>query len=101
MTILSITLFIYSFKDSFNASENRSLRASLFVGLSASGIIPFIHLFCFNDYIQEAVKNPSTINWALGIIMYSLGVVIYVTRFPESSWPGKFCIWVRLKINRK
>ena len=94
MTSLSIFLFVYSFKDSFNATENRSLRAFLFVGLGFNAIIPVIHIMFFSHYIPESIQSPTFINWIFGIIMYLLGVYIYVSRFPESSWPGKFCIWV-------
>lgn len=94
MTVLSLFLFGYSFKDSFNSSESRKLRAILFVGLAASAVIPVIHIIIFKSYIPESVQNPAFINWLLGILMYLGGVFIYVSRFPESSWPGKFCIWV-------
>ena len=67
------------------------LRACIFVALGASGFAPMLH--------AAVVPGLGMGNFALGHILtasalYLTGTIIYVARFPESSWPGKYNIWV-------
>jgi adiponectin receptor len=73
--------------------ENRKFRGILFLIFGASAGLPVIHLVFFKSTIHGVLPNPTLINWVLGGLAYAFGVIIYITRYPEKKWPGKFCIW--------
>jgi adiponectin receptor len=96
ITIFSIAVFIFSLQPNFGVPSKRSLRGFLFLTLGLSTSLPMVHIIFFSNTITGMIPNPTLTNWVLGGICYVAGCLIYVNRFPERKWPGKFCIWVRI-----
>jgi len=90
ITIFSVIVFICSLIYDFNSPQRRTLKGTLFLCLGLSTAIPFIHIIFFKHYTPGIIQNPVLINWILGGISYIFGVFIYMWRFPEKYWPGKF-----------
>src|SRR5690349_18123524 len=94
ISIFAMIVFIYSFNPEFASPKNRNLRGVLFLTLGLSAALPMIHLCFFSNTIYGNIDQPTLINWVLGGLCYVVGCLIYINRFPERKWPGKFCIWV-------
>ena len=95
----SISLILPWFKF-FDSKEFAPYRIGLFCLTGASGVVPAIHsaLIFPIDFVaaeqisSSSVMNPSNvIHWgiALMFLFYSLGVIFYLTKFPESMFPGE------------
>ena len=97
ITILSVSIFIYSFNPDFGKPHKRRLRGFLFLTLGISAGIPIFHILLFSDSINGSIPNPNLLNWMFGGMCYIGGCLIYVSRLPEKRWPGKFCIIVIIK----
>ena len=89
VSIFSVATFTATFVPGFDQPSKRFLRGFLFSGLVVSALFPFIHLGCFN--VIGAVNEYTYTNSIFCILCYLLGVIIYMKRFPENLWPGKFC----------
>jgi adiponectin receptor len=89
-------VFVYSLHPNFGKPEYRSIRGFLFLTLGLSAGLPFLHLIFFNHHVPGHIENPTLLNWFIGGMCYVFGVLLYVKRFPECKWPGKFCIIVLL-----
>lgn len=90
ITIFAVVVFACSLKSDFNTPKRRSLRGILFSLLGVSTAAPFIHILFFSQYTPGIITNPQLSNWVIGGISYLFGAVIYIWRFPEKYWPGKF-----------
>ncbi len=93
ITIFAAAVLIFSLRPDFTAPAKRRLRGFLFLTLGLSAAIPIFHLAFFSWTITENISHPALINWALGGACYVGGCLIYINRFPEKHWPGRFCIW--------
>lgn len=89
ISVMSLLTFIATFMPGFDSSHNRHIRGLMFVALATLCLIPFVHLMFFD--IQGAVNYYVIQNKIYGLLCYLAGVIIYVKRFPEFIWPGKFC----------
>ncbi len=89
VSIFSICTFIVTFIPGFEKPDKRVKRGILFFGLGASALIPFLHLIFLN--VNGNILDYIIRNKILSLICYLIGVIIYVKRFPEYIWPGKFC----------
>ncbi|KAJ5364598.1 hemolysin-III family protein [Penicillium cataractarum] len=75
----------------FQGPKYRLFRALMFVATGLSGVAPLIHglsVFGMSQMMRKAL--PYTLAKA-GCLLS--GTSFYVTRFPESRYPGKFDLW--------
>jgi adiponectin receptor len=93
ISIFALTVLLFSFKSDFGEPSKRGLRGFLFLTLGLSTALPMIHLVFFSSTISENITSPSMLNWLFGGLSYVGGCLIYINRFPEKNWPGRFCIW--------
>jgi len=93
ITLFSVVVFICSLKPDFNSPAKRKLRGTLFLCLGVSTAVPFLHILFFGQYTPGIIINPTLRNWLIGGASYIFGVCIYMWRFPEKYWPGKFDFW--------
>lgn len=90
ITIFGVGTFLYSLTDDFNKPKRRTLRGTLFLIFGLCTGIPVLHMAIFGDKIKGYNPNIKLINWYLGGISYVTGVIIYILRYPEKKFPGKF-----------
>ncbi|KAL7946831.1 mPR-typeG-protein-coupled receptor [Trichoderma barbatum] len=87
----SLTIFIM-LNPNFQGKKFRVFRALAFVGTGLSGFAPLIHgvkMFGFSQMMKQSGMPYYLIEG--GFLM--LGALIYVTKFPESRYPGQFDIY--------
>uniref|UniRef100_A0A0D3HUY5 Uncharacterized protein n=1 Tax=Oryza barthii TaxID=65489 RepID=A0A0D3HUY5_9ORYZ len=73
----------------FQSPGLRPLRAALFSGLAASGVVPVAHkLALYGGAVREAATSARC-EAAMGAL-YALGVAVYAARVPERWFPGRF-----------
>ncbi|KAH8129736.1 hypothetical protein FP744_10004487 [Trichoderma asperellum] len=87
----SLTIFIMV-NPYFQGKKFRAFRALAFVGTGLSGFAPLIHgikMFGWSQMMKQS-GMPYYLAEA-GCLL--LGALIYVTKFPESRFPGKFDIY--------
>lgn len=68
------------------------LRIAVFVGMAASGVVPAIHCMYVLplSHMYTSFFNSHISGLLLMFVLYTSGVVFYVTQFPESKFPGCF-----------
>lgn len=66
------------------------LRLAVFVGLGFFGVLPLPHAVYLNSW-----DDAWPFIWRLAFMgsLYIAGAAIYLFKFPERFWPGKFDIW--------
>ena len=90
VTLVGILVFITLFTPSLSARMTRPLRATMFLCMGFSGVIPATHaLFLHSD--QPQILMALVYEMAMGIL-YGIGAAIYVARIPERWRPGSFDI---------
>lgn len=65
----------------------------IIAGLMGTGYTPLIHA-----YLLGGIERLQYFPWQAAVKMLSadlVGVLFYITRFPESRFPETFDIWVR------
>ena len=90
ITIFGVGTFLYSLTDDFNKPERRSLRGILFLVFGLCTGIPVLHMAFFGEKIKGYTSGLKLINWYLGGISYVVGALLYILRYPEKKFPGKF-----------
>ncbi|KAK7194045.1 adiponectin receptor protein 1 [Novymonas esmeraldas] len=68
------------------------VRVSVFVGLGCSGLVPAIHSIMIVP--TSAASMSTMIGVLLMVLLYGIGVIFYVTQFPECRYPGHFDCWL-------
>ncbi len=68
----------------------RGFRGKLFLFFGLSAGIPIVHLSIVGDKLNGYNTDLRLLYWYLGGITYIIGGIIYITRFPEIKYPGKF-----------
>jgi len=82
-------LFEFYHRPSFN-----SIRILSVVGTAASGVVPIIHAYSQKlDNMNLLSDSSITTNLFYMYLLYSIGLLFYVTKMPESIWKGKFDIY--------
>lgn len=81
-TLVSIT-------KEFALPKYRNLRGLLFFIFGACGIAPCVHSTLYHG-VGYSFGEGQMQNLILMGALYGVGVALFVTRFPESVWPGKF-----------
>ena len=90
ISLFGLTTFILSLTNNFNSPKMRGFRGKLFLIFGMSAGIPIIHLSIIGDKLIGYDPDMRLLFWYLGGITYIIGGIIYVTRFPEIKYPGKF-----------
>ena len=90
ISIFGITTFCLSLTNNFNSPKMRGFRGKLFLIFGISAGIPIIHLRIFGNKLNGYDPDLRFLYWYLGGITYIIGGIIYITRFPEIKYPGKF-----------
>ncbi|KAK5957293.1 hypothetical protein OHC33_001665 [Knufia fluminis] len=70
----------------------RSLKAYAFIATALTGFAPIGHGIYLYGWHEMWVRSGMPYYFAEGII-YGAGAFFFVTRVPESIWPGSFDIW--------
>ncbi|CAM0872104.1 unnamed protein product [Alopecurus aequalis] len=90
ITLLGVATIAFSLLPVFQNPEFRVIRACLFFGMGASGVIPVFHkLILFWD--QPEALHTTGYEILMGLF-YGVGALVYATRVPERWMPGKFDI---------
>ena len=88
---LGLGIFFYSvISSNFSKPKRRTFRGILFLIFGICTGIPIIHLSFFSHTVNGYVPGIKLINWYLGGISYITGAIIYILRFPEKKFKGKF-----------
>ena len=90
ITVLGVGTFLYSLTDDFNKPKRRSMRGIIFLIFGLCTGIPVLHMAFFGDKIKGYGPGLRLIHWYLGGISYVLGALLYILRYPEKKYPGKF-----------
>ena len=90
ITVLGVGTFLYSLTDDFNKPKRRTFRGILFLIFGLCTGIPILHISFFGDKIEGLVPGLQLIHWYLGGISYVVGALLYILRFPEKTFKGKF-----------
>lgn len=90
LTMVSATVIFVSFSERFSAEEYQPYRAGLFALMACFFIVPFVHMVIVYGHVDKYTLG----RFALSALLYIMGVVSYVLRFPERLFPGKFDIWL-------
>jgi adiponectin receptor len=86
---LGVLCTFISLMKAFALPKYRHLRGILFLVFGLCGIAPCIHSTFFHG-IEYSFSKGQMQNLILMGALYCVGVVFFITRFPESYWPGKF-----------
>jgi adiponectin receptor len=90
ISVFAIIVFLVSLLPKFTRPEYRWLRGFLFLMLGISTAIPFIHLIIIRNSGNGIINDAQILFWVLGGAVYIVGCLIYIFRFPERKFPGKF-----------
>jgi len=92
VSILGLGAIVVSMWDKFGETRFRPFRATVFVAMGLSGIVPTLH-FLITDGMQRLI-DENAFYWLLVMAgLYLVGALLYATRTPERFFPGKFDIW--------
>ena len=64
--------------------------STLFILFGITTGIPVIHMTFFGDTIKGYNPGAKFNNWYYGGISYIFGAILYILRFPEKKFRGKF-----------
>lgn len=74
------------------AHKYRALKTYAFVATALTGFAPIGHGIFLYGWHEMWVRSGMPYYFLEGVI-YGAGAIFFVTRFPESLWPGSFDIW--------
>ena len=91
MALTCTLTYIVILTPKYDSAEYIKLRGSLFVACGLSTVVPCLYMeFC----LQEKYLDDFRIYmWALGGFIYVSGALLYMFKFPERLFPGRFDIW--------
>mmetsp|Transcript_12321 Transcript_12321/g.12336 ORF Transcript_12321/g.12336 Transcript_12321/m.12336 type:complete len:312 (-) Transcript_12321:32-967(-) len=90
ISVAAIVTFVLSLTPQFQRADLIWLRALAFIVLSSLGAIPAVHFLL----LPEAEKFYSCfVYFVVVVFLYLCGVLVYIVRFPERYFPGKFDFW--------
>jgi len=64
----------------------------MFLAMGLFGIFPLIHALWLFGISNQYLYRPFLLFLAMGTL-YVVGVFVFIARFPERLFPGKFDIW--------
>ncbi|OAA54635.1 hemolysin-III channel protein Izh2 [Cordyceps fumosorosea ARSEF 2679] len=92
MCALGVACATVSWVERFRTSAWRPYRASMFIGLGLSGVVPI--LLGVRRHGYQHYEDRMGLSWViLQGALYIFGAVLYAARWPERSFPGKVDIW--------
>ena len=91
ISILGLGIFLYSILSSeFSKPYKRTFRGILFLIFGICTGIPVIYMTFFGNSIKGYYSGIKLKNWYIGGISYIIGAILYILRFPENIFQGKF-----------
>lgn len=90
ISIFGLTTFCLSLTNNFNSPKMRGFRGKLFLVFGLCAGIPVFHIKLFGHKLNGYNSELRFLYWYLGGITYVIGGIIYIIRFPERKYPGKF-----------
>ena len=90
ISIFGLTTFCLSLTNNFNSPKMRGFRGKLFLVFGLCAGIPVFHIKLFGYKLNGYNSELRFLYWYLGGITYVIGGIIYIIRFPERKYPGKF-----------
>lgn len=89
---LSVVTAIFVVHPDLQGPKYRKGKAYAFIATALTGFAPITHgLYLYGwDYMWVRSGMPF---WFLEGLIYLIGAVFFITRFPESAWPGYFDIY--------
>lgn len=90
ITVLGILAIVTLLAPALSSPRFRPFRATLFLAMGFSGVVPAVHALVLN-WGHQACHLALTLEVAMGLA-YATGVVFYVSRVPERWKPGAFDI---------
>jgi len=89
VTTFGVTCSLISMAKSFALPKYRTYRAVLFMIFGGVGLFPLIH-FTYENGIAHSF-DEGQMHWLITmLLLYVIGTMFFITRFPECVWPGKF-----------
>ena len=89
--LIGLGIFIFTISSSdFSKPHKRGFRGTLFILFGITTGIPIIHMTFFADTIRGYKPGGKFNNWFYGGICYIFGAILYILRFPEKKFKGKF-----------
>lgn len=88
VSITCAVVLAVMFSPFFMKPESQFLRTIVFGTLACSVLMPMIYLGSQRD--MTYLSDYSMMPWALGMLTYMVGAVIYANRAPEKCKPGVF-----------
>ncbi|KAJ8659125.1 hypothetical protein O0I10_005164 [Lichtheimia ornata] len=86
-TVVGSAGVIMPFFKLWDTKEYRMLRITVFLSMAFSSVVPVLHLITKNGFFSTMSFFQEA---AISVAMYLLGVVVYINRFPEKFYPGRF-----------
>jgi adiponectin receptor len=79
----------------FHSQRYLAIRVSLYAMVAVAGIVPAVHSY----FLLQTLSYDSSFDEVYRRLyimygLYTLGVFFYMSKFPESRFPGKFDIWL-------
>lgn len=90
ITVFGLITFGLCLSNGCNMPEKRILKGILFLIFGICSGIPVIHMALLGDKLKGYNSETRYLFWYLGGIIYIIGGVLYITRFPEIKYSGKF-----------
>lgn len=82
-------MFFVSLSESFQKPNFRAARGLLFLALGCMGLIPMVHAGWAYWPLVQYFMTPVYFVMGMGAL-YIIGVLIFIARFPEKYFPGRF-----------
>ena len=91
ITAIGLIIFFYSILNSdFSQPYKRTFRGILFLIFGICTGIPVLHMGFFGESIKGYYPGIKLKYWYLGGFSYIFGAILYILRFPEKKFLGKF-----------
>ena len=90
MTTFGLSTFGLCLTNGFNLPDKRILRGSSFLTFGICAGTPILHVILFGENLRGYNIETRFLFWYLGSITYFFGALLYLFRFPEKYFPGKF-----------
>ena len=92
ITVMATATFIVSLVPAFGSAKFLVLRTSIFSAFGGFGVVPLAHLVW-----KYGAYDPHVTTFLFPLLLmgslYILGAIIYVTKFPECVYPGRFDVY--------
>jgi len=89
---LSIITSVLVLHPQLQGLEYRSHRSWAFILTALSGFAPIIHGLLLYGWNEMLIRSGMQYYLLEGLV-YGIGAFFFLTRIPESIWPGSFDIW--------